>query len=154
MENILQQHLSLCERIYDLILDENQILKTTGKSPDAPFLERKRSLLQLLDASLEKLRTGGEASEPQTQAASILINKAQQVIMKTLLLDRENEQMLLKYTMGDAHPPQERVKPTLGSLQRLYGSRCAQGLAFDTPQISVPAHSTESVPSLLQTGDK
>jgi hypothetical protein len=120
MESTLQTHLALCERIYDLILEENQILKETGKAPDETVLDRKRGLLTQLEESLEKLRTANTFPTPRTQSQRALIDKTQQVVMKTLLLDRENEQLLLKGALTSTRPAPS-PKPTLSHLQRIYG---------------------------------
>jgi hypothetical protein len=120
METILQSYLALCERIYELILEENQILKATAKAPDDRFLDRKRDLLFHLEESLEKLRAANAIPRPRTQSQRILIDKTQQVVMKTLLLDRENEQVLLKCTLSGTRP-MATAKPTLSHLQRIYG---------------------------------
>ncbi len=124
MENLLQSHLALCERIYELILEENQILKITGKAPEALFLERKRALLCQIEASLEKLRGANGIPGSRTQPERTLIDKTQQMVMKTLLLDRENEQLLLKSALSGNLPP-ITPKPPLGHLQRIYGKQMA-----------------------------
>ncbi|MDD5348997.1 MAG: hypothetical protein PHQ12_02180 [Chthoniobacteraceae bacterium] len=120
MENILNAHLSLCERVYDLILQENQILKETGKAPSEEVLDRKRGLLAELEGSLERLRAANAAPSPRTQSQRMLIDRTQQVVMKTLLLDRENEQLLLKGALTSKRPPAS-PKPSLNRLQRIYG---------------------------------
>ncbi|XHR26783.1 MAG: hypothetical protein ACFUZC_12590 [Chthoniobacteraceae bacterium] len=45
----------------------------------------------------------------------MLIDKTQQVVMKILLLDRENEQLLLKNALSGSRPS-VMPKPTIGLL--------------------------------------
>ena len=118
-ENTLQEHLAACELTYQLMLDENRLLKTTGAPPGDDFLGQKRAALKQLENSLSMLRALRDplpAFTPQQRAA---VQKTQQIVLKALLLDRENEQLLLK----SAVPPRAetpRARPTLDQIQRLY----------------------------------
>lgn len=118
LDTILQDHTTLCSRIYELMIEENRHLSTMGTAPDDALLERKRSLLAALTPSLDRLRSAaGQATAPETRS---IIEKAMQTILKALLLDRENEQLLLKTTMtrrGSGIQP----RPAASHLQRIYG---------------------------------
>jgi hypothetical protein len=48
------------------------------------------------------------------------MEKAQQIVLKTLLLDRENEQLLLKTTLP-ATRKSVPLRPSATHLQRIYG---------------------------------
>ena len=117
LESTLQNHINVCEQIYALILEENRLLKQSGNELAETMLEQKRALLVLLEESLENLRDANASLTPRTPNQSALIDKAQQMILKTLLLDRENEQLLLRKAM----PSTPSVRPTAGHLQRIYG---------------------------------
>jgi hypothetical protein len=118
LERTLQDHTALCGQIYELMIDENRHLSTVGTPPDDAFLERKRTLLAALTPSIERLRTAtGETAAPEIRSA---MEKAMQTILKALLLDRENEQLLLKTTItrrGSGIQP----RPAASHLQRIYG---------------------------------
>ena len=118
-ENALQEHMAACDLTYQLMLDENRLLKTTGIPPGDDFLGQKRAALKQLEdalAMLRSLRDPLTGWSPEDRAA---IQKTQQIVLKALLLDRENEQMLRKCTVATrAGTPQ--VRPTLDQIQRLY----------------------------------
>ena len=116
-ETTLRKHIALCDETYQLILDENHLLKQTSEPPDRNFLDRKQQLLVRLDASLKAIRAMDKA---EARGFRPLIDKAQQVVMKTLLLDRENEQLLLKCTLSPK-PVATSPRPSLSHLQKIYG---------------------------------
>jgi hypothetical protein len=99
----LQAHLALCQEALALTGQENQALTTAvGYDPFAFFSQRK-SLLPRLEASLITLRKWRQswvqihpaqrAGCPEIQA---LFQTVQGLLMKVLLLDRENQQALLR----------------------------------------------------------
>ena len=97
VESILSRHLLLCEETYQVLFQENRILKQTGQPPDQDFLRTKQGLLQRFDSSHRAL---AEADRTAARHLRPAIEKTQQVVLKTLLLDRENEQLLLKCALG------------------------------------------------------
>jgi hypothetical protein len=120
---VLQSHLTLCDELYQLALEENRFLKQNQRTPDAPLLDRKRVLLTRLDASLEALKA--TSSEPPPLRTDPLrketIEKARAKILQILHLDKENEQLLLRYSLGT--PPRPVVSAPVGNpsqLQRIY----------------------------------
>ena len=118
LEATLQDHTALCSRIYDLMIEENRHLSTVGTPPDDALLERKRTLLAALTPSLDRLRAvSGQATAPETRS---IIEKAMQTILKALLLDRENEQLLLKSTIT-RRSSGIQPRPAASHLQRIYG---------------------------------
>lgn len=96
-EAILTEHFALCEETYRLLLEENRILKQTSQPPNREFLDEKKGLLLCFDVSNRAL---AEADRAQVRQFRPAIEKSQQLVMKTLLLDRENEQLLLKCALG------------------------------------------------------
>jgi hypothetical protein len=117
---VLGAHTDLCEEIYQLMLDENRLLKGTGRPPEEAFLSRKRALLDQLTHSLEQLRGGAAKRRESTPELRSAMEKAQQTILRALLLDRENEQLLLKTTMPP-RPPGVTPRVALSQLERIYG---------------------------------
>ena len=118
LESTLQAHTALCGEIYDLMIEENRHLNASGQPPTDALLERKRALLAALSPSIDSLRAAaGSVSTPTVRAC---MEKAMQTILKALLLDRENEQLLLKSTItrrASIAPP----RPAAAHLQRIYG---------------------------------
>lgn len=115
LESTLVEHLRLCEETYQILLDENRILKQTGQRPDSEFLDQKKGLLLCFEVTNRAL---SEANRAEARRHRPAIEKAQQLVLKTLLLDRENEQLLLKCTLGEkprvkwSAPPLTRVERT------------------------------------------
>jgi hypothetical protein len=119
----LQSHLTLCDELYQLALEENKFFKQQQRVPDAALLDRKRDLLGRLDASLTALKStsAGEPSPRPDPGRKEVVEKARAKLLQILHLDRENEQLLLRHSLG-ARPklasPQAAV-PT-SQLQRIY----------------------------------
>lgn len=98
-EETIRAHASLCDEVLAVIMEENRVLRSTGNVPDAEFIERKKSLLPRLDESLDKLRVIRESSVLVGEGARRQIEIAQNKLMKIFMIDRENEQLLLKVSM-------------------------------------------------------
>jgi flagellar biosynthesis/type III secretory pathway chaperone len=95
----LQQHQQLCDELHQLALDENSFLQQHRRAPDAALLERKRTLLARLDDTLTALRT---ASREGVSASNFrqAVEKTRSRILQILQLDRENEQLLLRFSLS------------------------------------------------------
>ncbi|MFA5262935.1 MAG: hypothetical protein WC378_03855 [Opitutaceae bacterium] len=124
----LQQHQLLCDEIHQLALEENRFLKQNQRVPDAPLLDRKRALLARLEASLAALKatnislnaeSGGNATAGLDRE---LVEKVRSRVMQILHLDRENEQLLFRFSLGSGPKP-ANVAPPPSHLQRMYGSK-------------------------------
>lgn len=115
----LQQHQKLCDDLHQLALAENSFLQQHRRPPDADLLERKKTLLARLDETLNALRTAPRAGNegPQFRAA---LDKARSRILQILQLDRENEQLLLRYSLAGTRPAAGGPPPSLGVLQKIY----------------------------------
>lgn len=119
----LQSHLTLCDELYQLALEENRFLKQQQRVPEATLLDRKRALLTRLDASLNTLKAGAETPSPLRvePGRKEIIEKARGKILQILHLDRENEQLLLRHSLGARPKPPTPVPAAAPSrLQRLY----------------------------------
>lgn len=126
---IIRQHLQICDELHQLGLDENRFLKQQQRIPDGDFLDVKRALLARLEQSLETIKSLNISLSEQGATKSgvdkALMEKTRSRIMQILHLDRENEQLLLRYSMGAAHRPSAAAStpPPASQLQRLYKSR-------------------------------
>ncbi len=112
----LQKHHDACEDLYRVMLDLNRSLKTGAQTPEDILLARQRAALAQLDSTLSEIRNRTGSAPQETRAA---LERCQRSIMKTLLLDRENEQLLLKNSMARA-PQQVAPKPSANLLARAY----------------------------------
>jgi len=115
----LHQHLQTCDELHALALEENRFLLQHQRTPEAELLGRKKALLARLEATLEALRTipRGDPREPALRTA---LDKARSRILQILQIDKENEQLLLRHSLGrgPAEPP---APVDSGMLQRIYG---------------------------------
>lgn len=90
---ILQDQWALCEKIYDLLLEENQILKQ-GNELSENFIEQKKDLLKRLYTAVESIRA--LKKNRISPSGQDLLKKIQNKLMQILLQGRENEQLLAK----------------------------------------------------------
>ena len=128
----LKNHLNLCDEVHQLALEENRFLKQHQRPPDAALLERKRTLLARLDESLTALKAGSaeisnlkseisnSSSRPDPERKAV-IEKARAKILQILHLDRENEQLLLRFSLGArATTPPPTLAAPISQIQKLY----------------------------------
>jgi hypothetical protein len=129
----LRHHQNLCDELHQLALEENRFLKQNQRVPDAALLEKKRALLARLDESLSAIKAGnaqassGSPARPDPTRSEI-IEKSRAKLLQILHLDRENEQLLLRYSLGvrssrAMQNPSASTTPAPtapGHLQRLY----------------------------------
>ena len=93
-DEILTTHIELCEDTYQILSEENNLLRKSKTDFGEDFISRKTELLNRLDSSLEDLKRLNANPEVKSERTSSLISKAQQRLMQILLLDRENERLL------------------------------------------------------------
>ena len=99
----LRVHLALCEEAMALTIRENQALgNQSGYSP-FEFYHKRKDLLPRLEESLMALRKwrnrwqqAGPAERAGCSEVKALFQSVQTLLMKVLLLDRENQQALLR----------------------------------------------------------
>lgn len=118
----LYSHSSLCEEVYDFFLEENRHLRTADRAVSEELADRKRFLLKALEASLQRLqetiRRGGYKKTPILRSAAA---KAQRILLKAMLLDKENEQLLLKHALSSSRGEVQIIpKPTANQVRRRY----------------------------------
>ena len=114
----LAQHRQICDVLYDIALEENRFLQQQQRPPEQTLIERKRTALEKLDETMAALRAvpSGSVREPELRAA---LDKIRSRIMQILQLDKENEQLLLRYSLSRGTPvPGPSVAP--GMLQKIY----------------------------------
>jgi hypothetical protein len=123
----IQEHHRLCDEIHQCVLDENRFLRQQQRPPDAALLERKRQLLQQLDATLAALRAVPAASIRDTDTR-VQLEKTRARILQILQLDKENEQLLLRCSLNATRPAATAATTTptasVSMLQKIY-ARCS-----------------------------
>ena len=117
----LQQHQDLCNEIHQLALEENSFLQQHRRIPDVALLEKKKGLLARLDETLAALR-----AQPRNSAEGApfraALDKTRSRILQILQLDKENEQLLLRYSLAGAGSANTPVAPSPSPsiLQKIY----------------------------------
>lgn len=116
----LRAHLALCQEVLTLVERECQALRQGDEAKRFEFFQTRKALLPRLDESLarikrqrqdwQRLPAADRARQPEVTS---LLRQNQDLIMKILVLDRENEQQLLRRGLVPAKqlPPAERQRP-------------------------------------------
>jgi hypothetical protein len=124
MSDLLRDHLHTCDELHQLALEENRFLKQHQRIPDLPLLERHQALIDRLETSLAGLRNGGAAqvpADPELRANRAgLIAQARDRLLQILHLLRENEQLVLRHSMGPGRVTAPVTPPSVSRLQKLY----------------------------------
>ena len=108
----LQQHQDLCNELHQLALEENSFLQQHRRTPDAALLERKKGLLARLD------ETRNSADNAAFRTA---LDKTRARILQILQLDKENEQLLLRFSLANAGGvAPAATTPNASMLQKIY----------------------------------
>lgn len=127
----LLAHRQLCEELHQLALEENRFLKEHRRLPEPAHLESKRALVARLDTSLAALREAPPV-RPGDNERRLLIESAREKVLQILHLDRENEQLMLRYTLSrPGHAP--RVSTSSPPPSAGPGSETTTPTASDAP---------------------
>src|SRR5882757_7459687 len=107
----LTRHLALCQEVLNVVEREGQALRRSDNPSLFDFFQVKKNLLPRLNQSLDTLRKHRVKwqkfsldERAQFPEIGMLLRQNQDLIMKVILLDRENEQSLLRRGMV---PPRE-----------------------------------------------
>ena len=99
----LHRHLALCRELLTLVEREAQSLRRADNPPHFEFYQLRKNLLPRLNQSLDTLRkhrASWQRFSPEERARhpeiGMLLRQNQDLTMKIILLDRENEQSLLR----------------------------------------------------------
>ncbi len=116
---LLQQHQVLCDELHQCALEENRFLRQHQRTPDVALLDRKRGLLERLDASVNALRQLPAASARDAEAQALL-EKTRARILQIIQLDKENEQLLLRASLSAGRPAATAQTASASMLQKIY----------------------------------
>lgn len=111
----LREHCALCEELLSLVMREKKAWKDQDAPPSLELYQAKKALLPRLDQSLEQIKTCRAAWQKMTPKErsqygeiGVLLQQTQNLILKIIVLDRENEQVLLRRGLGPTKPPAPR----------------------------------------------
>lgn len=126
MREVLERHQQICDDLYQLALDENQFLQTQKRPIAGEYISRKQALLDELTGNLDAFRESLADAGPRAKELAPLRDRVLQRIQQIIHLDRENEKLLLKYSLPSRTPatPATPVAPNpamAGGIARLYG---------------------------------
>jgi hypothetical protein len=116
----LRAHVLLCQELLDLVERESQALNSPEAYAPFEFCQYRKSLLPRLEQSilaLKKHRLVWQRLPPEKRHSCIevsnLLRLGQDLTMKVLMMDRENEQSLLRRGLLPAQslPPVQRQRP-------------------------------------------
>jgi hypothetical protein len=125
MVDMICSHSILCEEVYNILIEENRVLRGSGRMEEWQVLEKKRLLLNALDESLQGMKQAARAAKvAKTPALKAVATKAQRVLLKAMLLDKENEQLLLKHALSSSSGDLKIIpKPTAKQVRKRYESQ-------------------------------
>ena len=116
----LHTHLALGEAILELVEREHQILCASDAFPFLEVSARRQQLLPQLETALGRIKhhrlawqQWSASQRRHSPEVTSLLRQAQNLILKILTLDRENEQLFLRRGMVPATrlPPAARQRP-------------------------------------------
>jgi hypothetical protein len=123
----LHQYLKICDDVHGIVRRENQCLKSADPRSIYQFQQSRKDVLERLTDTQSRLsihKTSWLRLPPHIRAkkpeVASLIRQTLDLIMKTIVLDRENEQLLLRHQMVPANrlPSSARQNPHF--VARLY----------------------------------
>lgn len=101
--NELRAFLALCENVLASVTSENQALTATTDYQPFGFYQSRKNLLPSLDTALANLRVkrmawqqAEESERARCEDVKPFFQAIQGILMKILMLDRENQQALLR----------------------------------------------------------
>lgn len=116
----LERHREVCRELLGIVEQESQNLRGNGQAVSPLLYERKKALLPGLKDSVDTLRTHRVrwhqlSPEERRQHSHFLrlVRQCQELVMRIINLDRENEQGLLRRGLvpPDHLPSAHRQKP-------------------------------------------
>ena len=128
----LRAHHTLCLEIFDIVQREGEALRAAKGTSQFEFYQARKALFSRLNDSLERLRAHraqwvrfSAAERAAIPSAPALLRQNQDLIMKIIVQDRENEQLLLRQGLAPASqlPSPNRQRPHyVAELYRRAGS--------------------------------
>ncbi len=128
----LENHVALCHEIWTHVERESHSLCQSEESSGS--YQEKKGLLPHLEESLNRIREHRNtwrrldpAERAKYSRVLALVKANQDMIMKILVLDRENEQALLRKGLGHKHSPLPAALPRPHYVAGLYNRNAQSG---------------------------
>ncbi len=128
----LQHHLDLANNALRIVTEESTALRNNDEARAKELRADRKQLLSDLTGALDRLRQQRHIwlALPASERASRdlerrLMRDLQDLLMKVMMMDRENEQLLLRRGLVPPHhlPPAERQRPHfVADLYRRHGN--------------------------------
>ena len=108
----LREHLAVCNDLLALAQKEAEALKSSAPFPMAQIRAERKGLLHRLESAMRCVAEQRVEGERDPECAD-LVRTIQDTIMRLLVIDRENEQSLLRRGLlpMNSLPPAERSQP-------------------------------------------
>lgn len=124
MREVLERHQRICDDLYQLALDENQFLLEKKRPFGTDLLERRQALLDQLTGNLDALKQALAPNPGEAREMAELKERIRQRILQILHLDRENEKLILRFSLqsrGGPVAPAPPAPPPASNIAKLYG---------------------------------
>ena len=125
MREVLERHQRICDDLYQLALEENRYLLEKKRTFGAELLERRQALLDQLSTNLDALKQAITPAPGEAKEIAELKEKVRQRILQCIHLDRDNEKLILRYSLQSRGGPTAAAAPLTpppaGKIARLYG---------------------------------
>ncbi len=124
MREVLERHQRICDDLYQLALDENRYLLEKKRPFGPDLLERRQALLDRLTTNLDALKQAMQPAPGEARDLAELKERIRQRILQIIHLDRENEKLILRFSLqsrGGPATPQPSAPPPPSSIAKLYG---------------------------------
>ena len=117
----LNDHLTICEKAYELVQEENRVLNSPTPRNAYAHADRRKELLERVTGSMVRVKAHKVVWEKlplsersKSMDISNLIKQNMDLIMKTVMLDRENEKLMLQHGMAppDRLPSSRQNNPS------------------------------------------
>ena len=119
--DVVKEHRVVCEGLLALAHKESEALKASTPFPAAEIQAERKALLARLETALARLtqervalqQSGGADNVKSDSQVVQLVQTSLDTIMRVLVLDRENEEALLRRGLLPARslPPAEQTRP-------------------------------------------
>ena len=133
---IIQNHLLLCDEVYNMLLEENTWLKTKKQVPSPEILEKKKIVLPQLENSLGNLKKLKPEFFSPFDDTKKLVKDSHSKLLQIFYIDRENEEILLKLTQSTERQTFNRFTTTAEEITDIHSKLPNENLDAGDDEVS------------------